>query len=87
MSLFVAYGGGRWGTLHWEESRWLGEASALNLYRPRLAQVLEHWLGMAGAIKMKAKEVARFRERYADGARDKPFSDNDDSGASEDDDN
>jgi len=47
-------------------------------------EVLEHWLGMAGAIKMKAKQVARFRQRYADGARATPLSDDDDSGASSD---
>jgi len=41
---------------------------------------------MAGAIKMKAKEVTRFRERYADGARVTPYSDDDDSGASSDED-
>lgn len=46
--------------------------------------MLEHWLGMAGAIKMKAKQVARFRQRYADGARATPLSDDDDSGASSD---
>ncbi len=30
LSLSVAYGEGRWGTLLCEESRWLGEVSALN---------------------------------------------------------
>jgi hypothetical protein len=53
---------------------------------PPFSQVLEHWLGMAGAIKMKAKEVTRFRERYADGARTTPYSDDDDSEASSDED-
>jgi len=49
-------------------------------------QVLEHWLGLAGAVKMQAKQVAKFRERYADGTRITPLSDDDDSGASSDED-